>query len=71
MAGIDKAAFLASVAGGDSGGAPPGEAPMEEETESLSCGEQLVRALGLDVDPGPVDAALKEAVARYGQPQEV
>ncbi len=68
MAGVNKEAFLASIAGGE----PAGDAaPMPEEEyegESLSCGEQLVRALGLDVDPGPVDDALREAVRKYSEP---
>lgn len=64
---IDKKAFLASITGekkpGDTGDEmkPEGDSPM-------TCGEQLVQALGLSVDPGPVDDALREAVAKYGSP---
>jgi hypothetical protein len=64
---IDKKAFLASIAGNK-----PADAGNETEPdgdEPMSCGEQLVKALGLSVDPGAVDDALREAVARYGSPE--
>jgi hypothetical protein len=62
---IDKKAFLDSIAGAGTAGNAE-EETAEGEPEEMTCGEQLVQALGLNVDPGPVDAALKEAVARYG-----
>lgn len=74
MPGIDKAKFLKRIAGA----APPsygddvpgmkepgGDNPAEETDEGeISCGEQLMQALDSG-DVGAVDAALREAVAKY------
>ncbi len=73
MPAIDKKKFLADIssakpygAGDDPQGMP--DDPAEESGE-MTCGEQLIQALGLTgVDPGPVDDALREAVAKYSTP---
>lgn len=75
MPGIDKAAFLKRIGTTKPtgyGDAMPGEsaeedaAPGEESDEGMTCGEQLVKALGIEgADVAAVDAALREAVAKY------
>jgi hypothetical protein len=72
MASVDKAKFLQRLSGGsDSYSEPvPGEPtePMAEEDEGgeLSCGEQLLAAVKAG-DAAGVDAALREAAAKYGK----
>jgi hypothetical protein len=74
MPGIDKAAFLKKIGSAkpDYGDSVPGS-PAEEAAESpdeeageLSCGEQLMEGIKSG-DASMVDAALREAVAKYGQ----
>ena len=78
MPGIDKAAFLKRISGKAPAGEDiPGAAPesemdpeehtAEEETD-MTCGEQLVQALGIEgADVQAVDDALREAVRKYGK----
>ena len=77
MAAIDKAAFLKRIAGGadpeysgdavagesDAAAAPEGD---DEASEGMTCGEQLMAAVNAG-DAAGVDAALREAVAKYGK----
>ncbi len=70
MPGIDKAGFLkrlekkASDYESPMPGEPSPEAPPEEGAE-LSCGDQLLAAVKAG-DAAGIDAALQEAVAKYG-----
>jgi hypothetical protein len=63
---IDKKAFLASIAGDKPADAGDGMKP--EDSEPMSCGEQLMAAIE-SKDASAVDAALREAVAKYGSPE--
>lgn len=74
MAAINKEAFLKKIGSKkpmDYGAPMPGEsaaedsAPGEEGGESMSCGEQLMHAIDAK-DPEAIDAALREAVSKYG-----
>lgn len=73
MPGIDKAKFLKRIAEKPPAGygdSVPGEgpaeemAPGEESDEGMTCGEQLMAAVKSG-DAAGVDAALREAVAKY------
>ncbi len=74
MPGIDKAAFLKKIGSQtpDYGDSVPGEgpaeeaAPGEESEEGMTCGEQLMEGIKQG-DASMIDAALKEAVAKYGK----
>jgi hypothetical protein len=72
MPGIDKAAFLKRIGskkpegyGGSMPGAPPDDEAAEGESADLSCGEQLMAGIKSG-DAAVVDAALREAVQKYG-----
>lgn len=68
MPAIDRKAFLARIASSrpTSDAAPADVAAPPGDSAPLSCGEQLLNALGITgVDPGPVDDALREAVTQY------
>lgn len=72
-AGIDKMAFLKRVAGKST--ATPSDAsentPPPETDGAMTCGEQLVKALGISgADTEAVDQALREAVQKYGGDSE-
>ncbi len=71
MAAIDKKAFLSRIASKKpAGDAIPGESayeeasPTEESSEGMTCGEQLKAAID-NGDTAGIDAALREAVAKY------
>lgn len=71
MPTINKEAFLKRIGSKAASGYEdpiPGAADENAAPEGgMSCGEQLARALGMpDVDFEAVDAALKEAVSKYG-----
>jgi hypothetical protein len=73
MPGIDKKGFLsrlekkASAYESPMPGEGPAEeaAPGEESSEEMTCGDQLLAAVNAG-DAAGIDAALREAVAKYG-----
>ena len=69
MPGIDKKGFLSRLEkkASEYESPMPGEPPVKEAGESaeMTCGEQLMAAVK-NGDAAGVDAALREAVAKYG-----
>lgn len=73
MPAINKEAFLKRIGEKQPAdyGSVPGESatedasPGEESSEGMTCGEQLMAGIE-NKDPAAIDAALQEAVKKYG-----
>ena len=68
MPGIDKAKFLKRISDKPPAGygdEVPGAPEESDEGGGMTCGEQLMAAVK-NGDAAGVDAALREAVAKYG-----